>query len=261
MSTRFHVNPDTGDVRVCSATKKCRFGENAPHYSNHDDARSAYEKSQGTQVETLTKTSRTVKNLFASVFTRRSKHESKPELSKVEETVEPVEPVEPQVLDTVLESKDGGFEVAVNDRQLGPLTHKFGDLITDQETAERLHKADPKKDYQLGECGVIAAELWNRNENVKDYYILKTDADPDFGIHHFVQLKDGTIVDSQGLWTEQDFLKVWKEVDSTSFISTFDLEPEPEKRNPKMKLSRPELFNILNDLIDKHVTVTESSRI
>lgn len=253
MSTRFHVNPDTGDVRVCSATKKCRFGDNAPHYSNHEDARSAYENSQFSQVATLTKKPNAVKNLFSSVFTRKNRTES----PKVEETVGISGS---QVLDTVLESKEGGFEVVVNDRQLGTLTHKFGNLITDQDTAERLHKADPKKDYQLGECGVIAAELWNINKNVKDYFILKTDTDPDFGIHHFVQLKDGTIVDSQGLWTEEDFMKNWRSVDSTSYISTFDLEPEPEVRNPQIKLSKPELFNVLNELIDKHVETSTASR-
>lgn len=252
MPTRFHVNPDTGDVRVCSATKKCRFGENSTHYSTRDDARSAYEKSQGAPVATLTKKPNAVKNLFASVFIRRSK----PELAKVEETVEPVELV---VLDTVLRSKNGGFEVRVNDRQLGLLTHKFGDLITDQEVAEKLHKTDPKKDYQLGECAVIASELWNLNENVDEYYMIKTYSEPDYGIHHFVQLKDGTIVDSQGLWTEEEFMRVWKDIDSTGFISTFDLEPEPESRNRKTKVSRPELFNILNDLIDQHIQSNKPS--
>lgn len=43
---RFHVNPDSGDVNVCRAQKKCRFGDDAPHFSNERDAEAFYEESQ-----------------------------------------------------------------------------------------------------------------------------------------------------------------------------------------------------------------------
>lgn len=242
MSVRFHVNPDTGDVRVCSASQKCRFGETAPHYSTPEEARSDYERSQVSQVATLTKKTHTVKNLFSSVFSRKSK----PELSQVEDASETV------ITDTVLRSKDGGFEVTVHDRHLGLITHKYGDLIEDQETAERLHQADPKKDYQLGECGVIAGELWNLSEHVDEYCIIKTADDPVFGTHHFARLKDGTCVDSQGLWTEDAYTNYWKSIDPTSSISSFDLDDEPDKKNPDFPVSRPELLNVLKELIDQH---------
>lgn len=246
MPARFHINPDTGDVRACSAEKRCRFGENVPHYSNSEEARSAYEQSQGTQSVTHTRKTHTIKNLISSVFTRRIT----PELSQVEETVDSL------LTDTVIASENGGFNVVVNDSYLGVIEHKFGDLIIDQEIAERLHKADPKKDYQLGECGVLAGELWNLSEHVDDYYIIKTDSDPVIGTHHFVRLKNGTIVDSQGLWTEEAFTDYWKSIDSTSQISTFDLDDDDVVKNPEFTVSKPELFNILKDLIDQHVDST-----
>lgn len=248
MTAKFHVNPDTGDVRACSAVKKCRFGDNAPHYSTLEEARNAYEQTQGVQVKTLTRKSHTIKSLLTTAFSLRSK----PELSQVTKTTETI----PKVLDIVTQTEDGRFEVTVYDRHLGLLTHKFGDHLTDPEIVERLHLADPKKKYQLGECGTIAGELWNLSEHVEDYRIIKTESEPVFGTHHFVRLKDGTCVDSQGLWTEQAFIDYWKDVDSTSEISTFDLDDDSEVKNPEFPVSNPELLNLLKDLVNQHVGKT-----
>lgn len=247
MTAKLHVNPDTGDVGVCSAVKKCRFGDDAPRYSTVEDARLAYEQTHSSQVATLTR-KQTLKSFLTSAFSRRSK----PELSQVEEIVETL----PKSLDTVTLTADGRFEVTVNDRHLGLITHQFGDLVKDLETAERLHQADPKKNYQLGDCGVIASELWNLSEHVSDYRIVKTKSEPVFGTHQFVRLPDGTCVDSQGLWTEEAFMKYWKEIDLTSEIATFDLDDENEVKNPDFPVSKPVLLNLLKDLIDQHVTIT-----
>lgn len=247
MTAKFHVNPDTGDVRECSAVKKCRFGDEAPHYPTLEDARFAYEQTQGSQVATLTRKPRSIKSLLTSAFSRRSK----PELSQVDEALT-IEPIEPQVMDKVVRAEDGGFKVVVNDSYLGVIEHKFGDLTTDPEIVERLHQADPKKDYQLGECGVLAGELWNLSKHVDDYYIIKTDSDPVIGTHHFVRLKNGTIVDSQGLWTEKEFINYWKSIDLTSRISTFDLDDDTVSKNPDFPVSNPVLLNLLKDLIDQH---------
>lgn len=167
-------------------------------------------------------------------------------------------PVPTQIVEeqpSVVRSANGGFEVTAYDGWSGFLTHQFGDLITDKATAEKLHNADPNKDYQLGDCGIFAAELWNLNEHVADYFIIKTKSEPVFGTHHFVKLNDGTCVDSQGLWTEEAFLNYWKEIDPTSEISTFDLDDDSIEKNPKFPVSRPELFNLVNELVTQHVTV------
>lgn len=42
--TKYHINPATGNPGVCVATDgKCRYGNNAPHFSSEADARTAYE--------------------------------------------------------------------------------------------------------------------------------------------------------------------------------------------------------------------------
>lgn len=45
----------------------------------------------------------------------------------------------------------------------------------------------------------------------------------------------------------------WKEVDPSCEISTFDVEEEPEFRNPNFTVSNLELFNTVNELIENHM--------
>lgn len=197
-----------------------------------------------------------IKNFFNNLFGSNRKSDFK---ALTEPALKPTKVVPAPVdthpaLDQIVQTENGRYEVTCYDPwQKAPLTHKFGDLIEDKATAERLHQADPKKDYQLGDCGVIAGELWNRSEHVKEYYIFKTDSEPDFGTHHFVQLNDGTYADSLGIWTEEAFLSYWKEVDPSCKISTFDVEEEPEFRNPNFTVSNLELFNTVNELIENHM--------
>lgn len=189
-----------------------------------------------------------VKRFFDSLFTPKRKTQPKPE-PKI------ITPLQPVQRDKVVQGEDGRWQVTT----LSPgwstaFVHKFGDLITDKSIAERLHKADPKQLYQLGDCGVLAGELWNLNDNVEEYYIMQTDDDPDWGTHHFVKLHDGTYADSLGLWSEDAFLSYWKAVDPTARITTFEAEPAPvEERNPKFKVSNSELFSAVNDLINQHI--------
>lgn len=199
-----------------------------------------------------------IRSFFDTLFGPTKKNSSNvvpdPFESTSPPTVRAISPETPAV-NEVIQGEDERFEVTCYDPwQKAFLTHKFGDLIKDKSTAEKLHHADPRKDYQLGECGVIAGELWNRNEHVKEYFIMKTDSEPDFGTHHFVQLKDGTYADSLGIWTEDAFLSYWKDVDPTVKISTFDVEEEPEFRNPNFTVSNLELFNTVNELIENHMS-------
>lgn len=242
-----HLTPD--GWKPCTATTKdCKYEERriADASSFIDSAVEAVQAGKPNAV----------KSFFNALFgSERKTHSEVPTKLVTQPTKTVSNPVTDQpVLSKVVQSEDGRYEVTCYDPwQKASLTHKFGDLIKDKATAERLHKADPKKDYQLGDCGVIAGELWNRNKNVKEYYILKTDSEPTYGTHHFVQLNDGTIADSLGIWTEEAFLDYWKDVDPTVEIATFDVEEEPEFRNPNFTVSNLELFNTVNELIDNHM--------
>lgn len=43
---KFHINPETGNVNICRATKACRFGDSSVHYSSREEAQLSYEDSQ-----------------------------------------------------------------------------------------------------------------------------------------------------------------------------------------------------------------------
>lgn len=44
---KYHVNPNTGEAKTCSAQVQCRFGEDAEHFDNVKDARVAAEQYLG----------------------------------------------------------------------------------------------------------------------------------------------------------------------------------------------------------------------
>lgn len=44
MSNRYHVNPETGEAKPCSAEIQCRFGGDAPHFDTKEEAQGAAEK-------------------------------------------------------------------------------------------------------------------------------------------------------------------------------------------------------------------------
>lgn len=44
MSNRYHVNPQTGEARPCSANVQCRFGSAAEHFDTEKEAQAAAEK-------------------------------------------------------------------------------------------------------------------------------------------------------------------------------------------------------------------------
>lgn len=160
------------------------------------------------------------------------------------------------VLDVVSLGADGRFQVSCETfqgRENIVYVHKFGDFVKDEVNAVRLHEADVSKNYQLGECGVLAGELWNLNSHVREYYIMKTDDDQDFGIHHFVQLNDGSYADSLGVWSEESFLSYWRDVDPSARIGRFEMEVQPESRNLEFPISSPKLFNVINEIINKHM--------
>lgn len=48
MSKLFHINPETGEARPCGATHdRCPFGSADAHFGSVEEARSAYEATQG----------------------------------------------------------------------------------------------------------------------------------------------------------------------------------------------------------------------
>lgn len=132
-----------------------------------------------------------------------------------------------------------------------PIMHKFGDLIKSKTTAESLHDADPRKDYQLGSCAVLAKALCS-NEHVVGYYMFKTENEPVIGQHHFVKLKDGTYADSLGIWTEEALLSRWKEKEPTAELSVCDPD-SPEIKESDVLITE-DLFPEKTKIITKEVT-------
>lgn len=53
MTSKFHVNPNSGNPSECNALVKCPFGGEDKHYSSVSEARVAFEKSQGSQVSSV----------------------------------------------------------------------------------------------------------------------------------------------------------------------------------------------------------------
>lgn len=235
---KFHVNPKD-QTRKCRALIKCRYASDH-HFDSAKQAQDFIEQKNLEQnsnniIATLKKTSQNLNNDSGKLLKNKNS-----------QTI-------PN--DTVIQNEDGTYEVVCYDNSMkGNLTHKFGDFIKDLETAERLHKADPHKNYQLGDCGVLAGELWNRNEFVEDYFVFKTEDDPDFGTHHFVRLTDGTYADSLGIWSEEKFLSTWKEIDPTAHFGTFDLDDEPEHKDPNINISNQDLYNTIDSIIRDHMS-------
>lgn len=241
---REHLTPD--GWKPCTATTKgCKFAAVRIADSSTFIDSAVEEFQSGKQ--------NAIQNFFTILFGSAKTNSTRTD-SKIKPQVTPEPTIDTPILNEVVQGDDGQYQVACKDVwQNRILIHKFGDLIKNKEAAKRLHKADLRKDYQLGECGVIAGELWNCNKHVAEYYMLKTASDPQFGTHHFVQLNDGTYADSLGIWTEEAFLSHWKTIDPTVEIATFDEENEPESRNPNITISNPELFNTVNELIEKHM--------
>lgn len=132
-----------------------------------------------------------------------------------------------------------------------PIMHKFGDFIKNKTTAESLHDADPRKEYQLGWCAVLAKKLRN-NEHVVGYYMFKTEKEPVIGEHHFVKLKDGTYADSLGIWTEKALLSKWKEKEPTAELSLCD--PDSPEIKGSDALVTEDIFPEMTEIITKEVT-------
>lgn len=132
----------------------------------------------------------------------------------------------------------------------------YGDL-TDRHHLVALHEADPKKNYQLADCGVLAGHLWHLNDNVEDIYILKTKDEPIFGIHMFVKLKDGTYVDSLGVWSEKTMLSEWQKHYPEGTIERFDdPDEEPIEKNPNERVYNRKLYDAVEAAINSHLNKT-----
>lgn len=164
----------------------------------------------------------------------------------------PVVPAVP-IVGEVMQGENGRYKVLCRGTWDTDLyLHTFGDLITDRATVEKLHLADLHKDYQLGDCGVFARELWNRNEYVKEFCMFNSPHGPKSGLHQFVKLQDGTYADSLGLWSEEAFLSYWTDFDPDGKIYPYEPD-EGSSQNSEYSVRNLELFNTVNEAITKHM--------
>lgn len=139
----------------------------------------------------------------------------------------------------------------VNTRDYGMIKSYYGDLTSDSDLL-KLDQADPKREYQLGECGTLAGQLWHKSPHVEDIYYLKNRSDPQFGIHMFVKLKDGSFVDSLGVWSEEKLVERWSKVDSSVKMSIFvDPEGRNIEKDPAVKIYNKDLYNVLDKIISE----------
>lgn len=65
--SRFHISPD-GQARKCTAKKVCKYGEDVPHFSTAEDARTAYEASQAGSFSQSTLTKKAYEKEAVFVF-------------------------------------------------------------------------------------------------------------------------------------------------------------------------------------------------
>lgn len=162
------------------------------------------------------------------------------------------------VLNEVFKKKGGQYAVICPDvsQHDAPLTHIFGDFIKDKGTAEKLHKVDRHKHYQLGWCGLLAEGLLRNNEHVEKYYFFQPETGPQSRTHHFVKLKDGTYADSLGIWTEKALFSKWKINNPTRELSIFDRNsPDLKELNAHIKvdIKQEYILPVINGLINKHM--------
>lgn len=122
--------------------------------------------------------------------------------------------------------------------------------LTDETTAKQLHDADPYKNYQNGDCGVLANEIWNLSPHADKYYVFKTEEEPIEGIHQLVQLKDGTYVDSLGVWTEEEITSYWATIYPDAKFEEWDDGEETPERDKTTPVSNERLFNVLSSAIN-----------
>jgi hypothetical protein len=158
-----------------------------------------------------------------------------------------------QVFNELTMSSEGRYQTWSTDHGDAPVLHTFADLTHSAENVQALHDSDPDKEYQLGECGVIAAELYNTNDHVDEFCIIKTEDSPEFGSHQFVRLKDGTYADSLGIWSAEEFTAYWKSIDPDGVIAEWVDPPgeDSSAKNPDIEISNPELYGTLMKLINE----------
>ena len=153
--------------------------------------------------------------------------------------------------------KSSQYSVRAKTSYDGELEFNIGDRIADIKDAQALVDADPRMDFQQGECGVLANALWNSNRRVKDYIVLTTKTQKEDGIHQLVRLSSGLYADSLGIWTHETLLEYWLEVDKSIELKLWeDIHPESKDDKPSGK---PDGMNpnsatlkIVNRMIEKY---------
>lgn len=158
--------------------------------------------------------------------------------------------VETEQAGTLSRDSRGRLGVLSNDTLSKNLSRYPIGNLTDETTAKRLHDADPYKTYQNGDCGVLANEIWNLSPHADKYYVFKTEEEPIEGIHQVVQLKDGTYVDSLGVWTEEEITSYWATIYPAAKFEEWDDGEETPERDMTTPISNERLFSVLSSAIN-----------
>lgn len=254
-----HLTPD--GWKPCNAIlKKCKYERRSISNKASAFIDSAVEDVQKGKPDAIKHLLDKLDKLFSPVKKSNSKLEPKQEAPvEIEPTniyeslLEEDEYDEDKDLNRVIQGGNGQFKIDCRSvfHHDSRITHKFGDFIKNETTAEMLHQADPKKEYQLRSCAVLAKRLYE-NEHAVEYYIFKTEEFPVIGTHHFVKLKDGTYADSLGIWTEEALLSKWKEKDPTVELSLCD--PKSPEITESDILVTKDIFPEMTEDVTKEIT-------
>jgi len=135
---------------------------------------------------------------------------------------------------TIVRAKDGTLLiVSDNDTYNEFGAYMVGNLTNEPEIAAKLHKLDPRKNYQEGSCDSLSFALLEANEDIVAVDELVNESGEMW--HSIARHKDGYYIDSLGKWSEQDLYDYWESIgireDEGEFSFKYDVHEEPGK-NP-----------------------------
>jgi hypothetical protein len=109
--------------------------------------------------------------------------------------------------DTLGTDRDGKIAVRSRDRFDSVNTYTFGDVNSTLKFCTELHNLDPKKEYQGDAMIAFASSLHKKLPNLSYVEILDGNNPIAAGCMNL----DGNIIDSMGVWTQDEYIRFWGE--------------------------------------------------
>ncbi len=123
-------------------------------------------------------------------------------------------------------------------------------LLDSKELQNQLVAMDPSYKLQDGMCGWLAEELWETHPHVialADVKVGNPETEGYEEAHVVAKLKDGTYVDSLGIWDKQGLEQHWRDKLGFAVVLEDFIPVYPKDSRPMQKDS---VFNIINKVIE-----------